>query len=810
LFEDVIHHHTHHGYHSLQQREAVNAEQHEEEEKERKIKWRRALLEWLIFAQIHDRREQVGSAHQETFKWVLEVGNKTGFAEWVRTGSGIFWIRGKPASGKSTLMKFIEESPRLKSCLGTWSGCEPLVTVSSWFWSAGSELQRSLVGLYRSLLYQILEANDDLCHESFPEWHVKFYEKDPTIETLTAAMRKALLAIDRMTTRYFLMIDGLDEYESDSIGKTQLAKFMLELAASSNVKLVLTSRPEPAFEFALRGLPTLRLEALTRPDISAFTKTSLRSHIASRELSRLERDGFTDIENFIVDHAEGVFLWVAIVVRIALDGFMHFEDLIIIRDRIMSLPAELDELFTHILTHRIPQHSRGTACRYLAVMLEWTLRTEQSPEGPIIIIAQQASSYAQACYVASWEREQVEAAIANFPSRLKTCCYGLLECDEGRNMHVRFLHRTLFDYLNQAKLARTIISSGVGDAFEVHAAIMAGLICAKRLKKRPFVYGGNWVTMMRLFLKFNSLAERSTQKHKSELISILDNDEMELPTQGETFDHRGKRRTNGILPKELRPGSDLLAFVVYAGGNLHLRDAITRQDVVGVDRLSVLLHYAVPPYLLDAEQPHSERIRDDINAINVEAVALLLENGADSAHILDGRSLWSHAIDRLSPPNNPFAAESRTSFQGSSELLALLTLLIRNMKDQHNRSRCSALKVPSPSLIAREIHKSILTARCCAKLTVQRCQCSKAQEWTRTAKEALDLMRTLEKKSNPQVGSASERHMEIGKRPPRLHQVIKDSATLATSPQLGEGRLYPHGYPTVSILRHSRGVGYHA
>ena len=58
-----------------------------------------------MFAEIDDRREQVQDAHRETFRWIFQSDHETGFAKWLPSGDGIFWIHGKPASGKSTLIK---------------------------------------------------------------------------------------------------------------------------------------------------------------------------------------------------------------------------------------------------------------------------------------------------------------------------------------------------------------------------------------------------------------------------------------------------------------------------------------------------------------------------------------------------------------------------------------------------------------------------------------------------------------------------------------------------------------------------------
>jgi hypothetical protein len=86
--------------HNYPSRPSSDTEETERPRRE-EVKWTKALLGWLNFAELEDRQRQVKVAHQETFDWIFEPGNETGFAEWLKSGSGIYWINGKPAAGKS-------------------------------------------------------------------------------------------------------------------------------------------------------------------------------------------------------------------------------------------------------------------------------------------------------------------------------------------------------------------------------------------------------------------------------------------------------------------------------------------------------------------------------------------------------------------------------------------------------------------------------------------------------------------------------------------------------------------------------------
>lgn len=66
-------------------------------------------------------------------------------------------------------MKFVTRDSHLKQLLLDWAGESPLIYGSLYFWVAGIPLQRSLIGLHRTLLVQMLKAEESLCRVAFPD-----------------------------------------------------------------------------------------------------------------------------------------------------------------------------------------------------------------------------------------------------------------------------------------------------------------------------------------------------------------------------------------------------------------------------------------------------------------------------------------------------------------------------------------------------------------------------------------------------------------------------------------------------------------
>lgn len=69
----------------------------------------------------------------------------------------MYWVSGKPGSGKSTLMEYTFDDDRFHEGRKSWAGSRLLVTASFFSWNAGTELQKSLEGMLRSLLHLAIE-----------------------------------------------------------------------------------------------------------------------------------------------------------------------------------------------------------------------------------------------------------------------------------------------------------------------------------------------------------------------------------------------------------------------------------------------------------------------------------------------------------------------------------------------------------------------------------------------------------------------------------------------------------------------------
>lgn len=116
------------------------------------------LLKSLSYDSMGFRYSKVATAHARTYEWAYTHA----YARWLKSEEQLFWISGKPGSGKSTLMKYLVNDARTEGCLRQWAGDRSLMIASYFFWINGNDLQRSQEGLLRSVLFDILRGWPDI------------------------------------------------------------------------------------------------------------------------------------------------------------------------------------------------------------------------------------------------------------------------------------------------------------------------------------------------------------------------------------------------------------------------------------------------------------------------------------------------------------------------------------------------------------------------------------------------------------------------------------------------------------------------
>jgi nucleoside-triphosphatase THEP1 len=301
----------------------------------------RRIINLLQFEDMHERFDDISEAHNGTFTWALDapplitdvqninlrddsmITNKSNnLSHWLQTSTGVFHLTGIPGSGKSTLMKFLWDHPRTTSYCGTWAKTRKLVAVKCFLWKKGTKKQKTMGGLCRSLLHDILEECAELAPKAMPElwkqtastpWQVELkyqLRKDYVCRALTQLLCDPTIS---HTHCFVIFIDGLDELEEENSDYENLIGLILQWVQSSpmHVKLCVSSRPLPEFLGAFPEDRRLFLHHHTGRDhslvlldrlqalISAEDKLPSSQQLLDIKNSRNELSKFTDRINQI-------------------------------------------------------------------------------------------------------------------------------------------------------------------------------------------------------------------------------------------------------------------------------------------------------------------------------------------------------------------------------------------------------------------------------------------------------------------------------------------------------------------------------
>lgn len=115
--------------------------------------------------------------------------------------------------------------------------------------------------------------------------------------------------------RLAFFIDGLDEFNGNHEELVQL----IISAKTPNIKFCCASRPWHVFEDAFEGRPSLLLERLTQEDIKRYVLDKFEQNKRYAKL-KIRQPDLSKLVDEVVEKANGVFLWVYLVVKSLLEG----------------------------------------------------------------------------------------------------------------------------------------------------------------------------------------------------------------------------------------------------------------------------------------------------------------------------------------------------------------------------------------------------------------------------------------------------------------------------------------------------------
>ena len=490
-----------------------------------------ALLNSLRFDYMAQRQATVEPAHEQTFGWVLDPSSPVKFDDWLRFQDGIYWVMGKAGSGKSTLIKFLLNHVKTAESLRSWAGPKRLVTASFFFWNVGPSIQKSQEGLFRSLLYEILsqcpELTRTICSSKAKTFRPFSGEHEPwTRQELWHAISQ-LKDQCGAGARFCFFIDGLDEYEGEP---DHIVSVLESLRDWPDVKLCVSSRPYNEFRdaFGRPSDPQLALEDLTREDIKSYVQSTLEEKLRFKALKARD-DRSQDLVQDIVGKAQGVFLWVRLVVRSLLTGLRNADRVSDLQKRLRDFPETLEKFFSHMIASIEPVYREQTAQAFKYALeagvplslMTYSFLDEEYLDDVVTAPLNPLTS------------QEILSRQDDMRRRLNGRCKGLLEVDniskywrkdnlyvdQFRGSMVVFHHRTVRDFLHTKDMQNMLLEH-LGPSFEPKSRICKALLAELKAINYSALEGSRSLPLdiMHELIYYARQLEDATQVSQSSLI----------------------------------------------------------------------------------------------------------------------------------------------------------------------------------------------------------------------------------------------------------------------------------------------------
>ena len=335
---------------------------------------------------------------------------------------GFLWISGKPGAGKSTMMKFAYLNMKQK---------QHALTASFFFNARGDLLEKSISGMYRSLLLQLLRGYPDLQTVlDDPDLVSQDQSSCPCLNVLKDLFCNAVCSLGKRS--FTCYVDALDECDEQQV--IEMVQYFEDLAEQSTAKGV-------PFRicFSSRHYPYIVIERgirLTLEDQLGHAK-DLESYVISR--LRIENAAVSEeVRSQLLEKAAGVFMWVVLVVDILNKEYRNGG--MSMKKRLEEIPSDLSGLFKDILQR---DNENMEALRLCILWILYAKRPLQLTE----------------LYHALWSGLSIESLVDDqipdvtsdnldrYKRYIISSSKGLAETTKSEQPTVQFIHESVRDFL---------------------------------------------------------------------------------------------------------------------------------------------------------------------------------------------------------------------------------------------------------------------------------------------------------------------------------------------------------------------------
>jgi hypothetical protein len=428
--------------------------------------------------------------------------------------------------------------------LQAWAKQNRLINAEYFFWAAGGHgLLKSQEGLLRSLIYQVLCQCPDMIRFAYPNTWSLFFPGEGsaaygTVTLATSSSSTISLSVEGLLAtlgvlcatavesevNFCFFIDGLDEYEGEPNDMVELIRVLRSLP---NVKICVSSRDWNNFEAEFGGSKTQKLymQDFNHNDIRKYVYDTFDNNPHYQEMEDRDTAGRKLIDG-IVKAANGVFLWVFLVVRSFEEGLLNGDSIQDLQRTLeQDIPEDLNELFERIILRDVPRNYRARSAQIFAIALE---AAENLSFMAYWFAGQEDPEYAFKLESKPIQPQVLAKRYSATKRRLNISCRGLLEIqdmrttctynDEERSLRsssifslkVDFLHRTVRDFLllNETK---KILQQWSPCTIDVNECICKALLAQVKITPMDAEYLGPVSQLSKVFSRHCDLLELSGQ-----------------------------------------------------------------------------------------------------------------------------------------------------------------------------------------------------------------------------------------------------------------------------------------------------------
>ncbi|KAL7946934.1 ankyrin repeat-containing domain protein [Trichoderma barbatum] len=354
------------------------------------------------------RSLNISSAHPKTCDWLFDTKQ---FQQWlhcdeISNHNGVLWVKGKPGTGKSTLMK------------------HTLKHSAHFFNARGDSFEQTPLGMLRSLVYQLLKKEPSTYRRFIPLFRDK-REKHREWEWQEPELKDFLFSeIQHCPKPLLLLIDALDECSESHV--RNLVKFLenLSLNATMALNICLSSRHYPNISMAKHLVVILESTSQHDEDIIKY---------ADHELTKTDEE----IKREVIKKASGVFMWVVLVIEMLNKAYDEGR-IEAMHQKLQDLPSELDDVFRTIIIKDNPNKQETLFMFQCVLFCKRLLRPEELYFAMI---------YEMNLENRSWKTSKISQH--DIRRRITDSSRGLVEVRKGGT--VQFIHESVKDFLVRNK-----------------------------------------------------------------------------------------------------------------------------------------------------------------------------------------------------------------------------------------------------------------------------------------------------------------------------------------------------------------------